>query len=114
MMAAVMPTETSGALVMDQDDDQIVQTILDMYQDGQTVRAIQDATGRSRTTIYYWLNKHQVPRTRQADAGSTEIAPLLQRIDALQAELADLKRSNEDLRDQLERAHRMLDKFLET
>lgn len=111
----------SGVVSENETDDPVVDRIIEMYLEGRaegkaryTVADIIEETGRSRTTIYYWLNRKGVKRNRQGiTAGDTsELQPLLDRNDALSDENERLRAELEDVRSQLQRANALVDKFL--
>ena len=47
-------------------DDPVVARIIEMYLGGQSIADIIEETGRSRTSIYYQLNRNGIPRDRQS------------------------------------------------
>ena len=72
------------------EEDQITQRVIDMYLDGSEVNEIIETTGRSRTAIYYQLNKHNVTLRRgQADGTYTQ-----EQWDGLEMECQRLREQN--------------------
>ena len=79
------------------EEDQITQRVIEMYLDGSEVNEIIEATGRSRTAIYYQLNKHNVTlRRSQSDGSYTQ-----EQWDELEIECQRLREQNVDLLQQI-------------
>lgn len=90
-------------------DDGTRRRIIELYQEGETVKAISAAVGRPSSTIYYVLKSQDVARNRLGRKGLDEAARLrwaLGRIRELDKLLREREREAQQDRDRL---HRLLE-----
>ena len=96
-------------------DQEMKERIVAMYQavDEQgdqlhRLSEIEQATGTSRSTIYYVLDQAGIARNRQRRPDETELGRML---GLCENERTRLQLQVRDLRDQLDRANRLIDKL---
>ena len=86
--------------------DTTTEQIIEMYEAGRKVTEIMAETGRSRTAIYYQLNRHNVQLRAKVATPPAEIAEL---VSGLNDENNELRRRVGDLLGRIERAERTID-----
>ena len=89
------------------EDQEVIERILKMYNDGVPIATIQEEVGRSRSAIYYQLRRNNVRVNRAAPQyPSDDVSSLLAEVAKRDARIKELERT-------LEQTQRMLDMCLD-